>query len=259
MRSSHKIKMSISQKIRTAVVQTYIMARHPEAIKLKRKGISYEHYRDLKKQWILDLDIKTILDIGANKGQFARLAREVFADATIYSFEPLPDCFAELKMALPDDKNFFPFENAIGSREETLEFFRSFHTPSSSFLKMEELHKEAFPESQEGQSAEPTIVKVKTLDGVLGGETLEKNILVKIDVQGFEMEAIEGAKNILADARIVILEMSFLKIYENQPLFHDVYEKMYNLGFRFRGSLAQMLHPTTDEIVQTDAIFVREN
>jgi FkbM family methyltransferase len=250
--------MSISQKIRRAVVQTYIMARHPEAIKLKRKGISYEHYCDLNKKWILDLGIKTILDIGANKGQFARLARAVFPDAKIYSFEPLPDCFAELKIALPDDKNFFPFENAIGSREETLEFFRSFHTPSSSFLKMEELHKEAFPESQAGQSAEPIKVAVKTLDGVLGERPLEKNILVKIDVQGYEMEAIEGAKLILEDAKIVILEMSFLNIYENQPLFHDVYDKMYNQGFRFRGSLAQMLHPVTGEIVQTDAIFVRE-
>lgn len=251
--------MSISQKIRSAVVQGYIMARHPEAIKLKRKGISYEHYRDLKKQWILDFGIKTILDIGANNGQFARLAREVFPDAVIYSFEPLPDCFAELKTALPGDKNFFPFENAIGSCEITLEFFRSFHTPSSSFLKMEELHKEAFPESRQGQSTEPIKVKVKTLDGVLGNKSLEKNILVKIDVQGYEMEAIEGAKNILEETKIVILEMSFLKIYENQPLFHDVYEKMYNLGFRFRGSLAQMLHPVTGEIVQTDAIFVKEN
>jgi FkbM family methyltransferase len=251
--------MSISQKIRTAVVQGYIMARHPEAIKLKRKGISYEHYRDLKKQWIVDLGIRTILDIGANKGQFARLAREVFPSAAIYSFEPLPDCFAELKTALPDDKNFFPFENAIGSRAETLEFFRSFHTPSSSFLKMEELHKEAFPESREGQSAEPIKVRVETLDGVLGDRRLEKNILVKIDVQGYEMEAIEGARGVLREAKIAILEMSFMKIYEDQPLFHDVYEKMYNLGFRFRGSLAQMLHPVTDEIVQTDAIFVRED
>jgi FkbM family methyltransferase len=251
--------MSISQKIRTAVVQGYIMARHPEAIRLKRKGISYEHYRDLKRRWILDLGIKTILDIGANKGQFALLARAVFPAAAIYSFEPLPDCFAELKNALAGDENFFPFENAIGSREETLEFFRSFHTPSSSFLKMEELHKEAFPESREGQSAEPLRVAVKTLDGALGARRLEKNILVKIDVQGYELEAIEGAKKILADAKIVILEMSFLKIYENQPLFHDVYEKMYNLGFRFRGSLAQMLHPVTDEIVQTDAIFVKES
>lgn len=251
--------MSISQKVRWAVAQTYIMARHPEAIKLKRKGISYEHYRELKKPWLLNSGIKTILDIGANKGQFAKLAREVFPAAKIYSFEPLPDCFAELKKALPHDENFFPFENGIGSREETLEFFRSFHTPSSSFLKMEELHKESFPESREGQSSEPVQVKVKTLDGILGDKQLEKNLLVKIDVQGFEMEAIAGAEKILAETKIVILEMSFLNIYENQPLFHDVYERMYNLGFRFRGSLAQMLHPVTAEVVQTDAIFTREN
>lgn len=235
------------------------MARHPEAIALKRKGINYEHYRELNRRWIVDLGIKTILDIGANKGQFARLAREVFKDAAIFSFEPLPDCFAELRAALPGDTNFFPFENAIGSKDDTLEFFRSFHTPSSSFLKMEELHKEAFPESADGQSSEPIKVQVKTLDSALGERTLAKNILVKIDVQGYELEAIAGAERVLAEAKVVILEMSFQKLYENQPLFHDVYQRMYNLGFRFRGSLAQMLHPVTDDIVQTDAIFVRED
>lgn len=93
--------MSLSQKFRSAVVQTYIIARHPEAIALKKKGISYEHYRDLHKKWILDLDIKTVFDIGANKVQFAKLAREVFPQAKIYSFEPLPHCFTELRMYYP--------------------------------------------------------------------------------------------------------------------------------------------------------------
>jgi len=63
----------------------------------------------------------------------------------------------------------------------------------------------------------------------------------------------------MADTKIIVLEMSFLKIYENRPLFHGAYEKMYNLGFRFRSSLAQMLHPITEEIVQTDAVFMRKN
>lgn len=235
------------------------MARHPESIALKRKGIRYEHYRDLKKQWILDLGIKTVIDIGANTGQFAKLARAVFPEASIFSFEPLPDCFAELRSALPGDTRFFPFECGIGSSEQTLEFFRSFHSPSSSFLKMEEFHKEAFPYSSEGQAAEPVVVKVMTLDGALANRVIEENILIKIDVQGYELEAIEGAGAMLERAKVVILEMSFAKLYAGQPLFHDVYEKMYGLGYRFRGSLAQMAHPQTGEVVQTDAIFVNEN
>jgi hypothetical protein len=75
------------------------MARHPEAIGLKRRGIDYEHYRNLRRRWLLDADIKTIFDIGANTGQFARLANAVWPNATIYSFEPLPECFESLKSA----------------------------------------------------------------------------------------------------------------------------------------------------------------
>ena len=248
----------ISQKLRSVIVEGYTMTRHPEAIRLKRKGIKYEHYRDLKKQWLIDLDIQTVLDVGANVGDFAKLAREVFPSAAIYSFEPLPDCYAELKSTLPGDANFFPIECGIGSSEQTLEFFRSFHSPSSSFLKMEELHKEAFPYTSEGQSPKPIEVTVKTLDGILADKELAKNILTKIDVQGFEMEAIAGAKKTLEQTRVVIIEMSFANLYADQPLFHDVYEKMYGLGFRFHGSLAQMLHPVTGEAVQMDAIFIKE-
>lgn len=248
----------ISQKLKSAIVQGYTMARHPEAIALKRKGIKYEHFRDLNKPWIRELDINTVLDVGANVGDFAKLAREVFPKAAIYSFEPLPDCFAQLRSALPGDTNFFPLETGIGRREETLDFYRSFHSPSSSFLKMEEFHKEAFPETKEGQAAEPLKVSARTLDSLLVGKELKPNILVKIDVQGFELEAIAGATGTLNAAKIAILEMSFARLYDGQPMFHEVYEKMYSLGFRFHGSLAQMLHPVTGEVVQTDAIFVRE-
>jgi len=251
--------MTISERIKSTIVQGYVMTRHPESIRLMRKGIKYEHYRDLKKQWLLDEDIHTVLDIGANVGNFAKLSREVFPDATIYSFEPLHDCFEKLTNSLPDDDNFVPIECGVGSHEEKLEFFRSFHSPSSSFLKMEEFHKEAFPYTNEGQSAEPVEIQVKALDDLLRERELVKNVLTKIDVQGFEMEVIEGAKRTLGQTKAVIIEMSFAELYAGQPLFHDVYEKMYSLGFRFHGCLAQMHHPGTGEVVQTDAIFVNEN
>jgi FkbM family methyltransferase len=234
------------------------MARHPESIALRRKGIKYEHYRDLNKPWLKNFEINTVLDVGANVGDFAKLAREVFPSATIYSFEPLPDCFAVLRAALPGDENFFPIECGIGREKGTLDFYRSYHSPSSSFLKMEEFHKEAFPYTSDGQAPEPLKINVQTLDDSLSDKDLKNNILLKIDVQGFELEAIAGGSQTLSRSKVVIIEMSFAHLYEGQPLFHDVYEAMYGHGYRFRGSLAQMLHPDTGEIVQTDAIFVKE-
>jgi FkbM family methyltransferase len=248
----------IADKMKSAIVQAYIMARHPEAIRLRRKGIRYDHYRDLNQRWLTDLGINTVLDVGANVGDFAKLAREVFPAAAIYSFEPLPECFAQLRSSLPGDTNFFPIETGIGREDGVLDFYRSFHSPSSSFLKMEEFHKEAFPYTSEGQAPEALKINVRTLDGLLHDKDLEPNILLKIDVQGFELEALAGAPETLAKSKVVVIEMSFANLYEGQPLFHDVYQAMYRHGYRFRGSLAQMLHPETGEIVQTDAIFVKE-
>ena len=130
----------------------------------------------MNRQWILDQKIRTVIDVGANEGQFARLAREVFREARIYSFEPLADCFKKLQKALPQDDKFFPFKCGIGSKDGKFEFFRSFHTPSSSFLKMEDLHREVFPESVDGQRSEPTIVDVKPLDGVFEWEEFREKI-----------------------------------------------------------------------------------
>jgi FkbM family methyltransferase len=245
--------------IKSFVIQSYYFLRFPKARQLRRKGIRFDHYRELDKAWLVASGIKTILDVGANEGQFAKLAREVFPSAMIYSFEPLPDCFDKLNKIFPGDPHFAAFNEAVGSTESVLEFFRSVHSPSSSFLKMENSHKEAFPYTKDGQVDQPIEVKVNSLDNFFKSHDLEKNILLKIDVQGFEGEVIKGASLALEHVKVVILELSMIKLYQDQPLFHDIYTMMYNKGFRFHGCLAQMWNPKTEEVVQVDAIFVNSN
>jgi len=245
-------------RLKRFIVQLYVMLRHPSSIRLKLKGIKYDHFCELNKKWIIDSGIKTVIDVGANVGDFAKIIREVLPQARIYSLEPLPDCFEKMKLALRNDKNFFPLNIAAGSKEDTLKFYRSFHSPSSSFLEMEDLHKRAFPQSSEGQSPEPINVNVNTLDKIFSDIQPEKNILLKIDVQGFEAEVINGASGLLSITTIVLIEMSFVKLYKNLPLFHDIYTLMYAQGFKFRGTLAQMLQADTGEVVQIDAIFIKE-
>lgn len=245
-------------KFKSFLVRTYHYAKYPIARELSKKGIPFDHYQELNRKWLVNSGIKSVLDVGANKGQFAKLARAVFPSATIYSFEPLPDCYEALKEALVGDAYFHCYNKAVGSRESTLEFLRSVHSPSSSFLQMEDLHKNAFPESHKGQVKQPIQVPVTTLDIFNRQEKLEKNILLKIDVQGFEAEVIKGADVMLAHVKVIILEMSLQKLYKDQPLFHDVYMMMYEKGFRYHGNLSQMLHADTDEAVQLDAIFIKE-
>ncbi|HEX8336855.1 MAG TPA: FkbM family methyltransferase [Pyrinomonadaceae bacterium] len=243
--------------ISALVYRGLVMARHPEAVGLRRRGIDYEHYRNLRRGWLLDAGIRTVLDIGANKGQFARLAREVFPGAAIYSFEPLPDCFEALKTALPAGADFHPVNCAIGEAEGTLEFRRALHTPSSSFLKMTGLHEEAFPESTGGQEERTLSVAVRTLDSVAAELPLRENILIKIDVQGYEDRVLAGGARTLGRATAVIMETSFLRLYEGQPLFDDIYRTMLGLGFDFQGNMEQMVSPADGRVVQADSIFVR--
>ncbi len=246
-------------RLKPFIIRVYHFIRYRKARQLSGKKIPFDHYRELSKKWLKDSAVKTILDVGANKGQFAKLAREVFPGAKIYSFEPLPDCFEILQNALPGDNNFFSMNKAVGSHMSTLQFFRSVHSPSSSFLKMEELHKEAFPESSQGQDAIPIDVEVISLDSFFESVKPENEILLKIDVQGFEGEVIKGATLMLKNVKIVIVEVSHIQLYKEQPMFHDIYMLLNKQGFRFHGNLAQMYHPGTNEVVQADAIFINES
>ena len=245
------------RNISAYIYRALVMARHPEAVGLRRRGIDFEHYRNLRRQWLLDAGIRTVLDIGANTGQFARLAHEVWPAAAIYSFEPLPDCFEPLKSALPAGADFHPINCALGASEGTLEFRRALHTPSSSFLPMTDLHKEAFPESGGGQEERPVTVAVRTLDQVAAELPLRENILIKIDVQGYEANVLAGGAETVRRAVAVIMETSFRKLYEGQPLFDDIYRTMLGLGFDFQGNMEQMVSPADGTVVQADSIFVR--
>jgi len=248
----------VSIHLKSWLVRSYHFLRYRNARQLSGTGVSFEHFRELNRAWLTNSGIRTILDVGANKGQFAQLARKVFPAARIHSFEPLPDCFSEMKVALKGDNNFFAYNKALGKEPSFLDFYRSSHSPSSSFLQMEDLHKQAFPESKGGQEKEAIRVEVDTLDHFYETTKPEVNILLKIDVQGFESEVLAGASSMLEQVSVVIIEMSILKLYKDQPLFHDVYTTMYNQGFRYHGNLSQMLHPATQEVVQIDAIFVNE-
>ena len=239
------------------VYRALVMARHPEAVGLRRRAIDFDHYRNLRRRWLLDAGIRTILDIGANTGQFARLAHEVFPGAAIYSFEPLPDCFEALKSALPAGSDFHPINCALGREEGMLEFRRALHTPSSSFLRMTKLHEESFPESTGGQEERPLTVAVRTLDQVAAELPLRENILLKIDVQGYEANVLAGGAETVRRAAAVIMETSFRRLYEGQPLFDEIYATMRGLGFDFQGNMEQMVSPADGRVVQADSIFVR--
>lgn len=97
--------------------------------------------------WLRNQNIGTILDIGANTGQFCQMIHEVLPEAMIYSFEPLRDCYEQLVANMKDVPNFKAFNFALGYEDSETEIHRSEFSPSSSLLPMGKLHREAFPQT----------------------------------------------------------------------------------------------------------------
>jgi hypothetical protein len=86
---------------------------------------------------------------------------------------------------------------------------------------------------------------------------IDPQLLVKIDVQGYEADVIRGATRTLSMARYVLTEVSFDELYSGQPLFGAVHDLLRDAGFRHAGSLDQLVSPLDGSVLQADALFVR--
>lgn len=82
--------------------------------------------------------------------------------------------------------------------------------------------------------------------------------LLKLDLQGHELQALEGAGSRLAQFEVVILEVSVLRIGE-VPIFHEVNTWMESHGFRLYDVIPQYDRPLDGALWQLDAFFVRRD
>jgi FkbM family methyltransferase len=217
-------------------------------------GIEVKRIPSNRFRWLRDLNIKTVLDVGANTGQFATLIHHILPDCDIYSFEPLADCFEELQKKMAGVRRFRAFRCALGREDQELEMHRSEFSPSSSLLAMRELHARLFPYTAKTWLER---VPVRTLDGVAAGLELRDNVLIKMDVQGYEDRVIGGGLRTMSRAKVLIVETSFEALYSTQPLFDSIYEMLKDLGFRYRGSIDQLNSPVDGSVLQCDAVFLR--
>jgi FkbM family methyltransferase len=223
---------------------------------LRRFGFDIVRYHSFWDDIAQPRGIKTILDIGANDGSFARSMRARFSDAGIISFEPLHHPYAALVENMKGDEKFNAYNTALGEHAGETVIHRSASDPSSSLLPMAELHKKLYPKSAEHTDE---TIRIARLDDVIGIYPLERPVLVKIDVQGFEAGVIRGGTDTLRKADIVLVENSFVTLYEGQALFAEIHHLLHGLGFSYRGRSETHYDPTTKEPVYEDSVFIKDN
>ncbi len=199
--------------------------------------------------------ISTVLDIGANVGQFAKMISLACPGLkTLHSFEPLAECHAPLGRALSGDPRHVVHSFGFGDKDEKVRINRADFTPCSSLLRPKELLIRDHPGA--GRIKEETI-ELRTLDNWASETNLNAELLIKIDVQGYEDRVISGGRNTLRSARFVLIEVPFVQLYENQPLFHDIYMMLHDLGFVYRGSTGQNIRKQDARALEADAVFER--
>lgn len=193
----------------------------------------------------------TLIDAGANKGQFSIAFRELRPAAPITAFEPLPEAATIYERVFAGDPRANLIRVALSDKDGTARFHVADRSDSSSLLEPGVRQANAFGVRPAGVIEVPT----RRLDSCISIDELPRPALLKVDVQGAELEVFAGCES-LAGFDFIYVELSFIELYEGQPLFGDVSKYLAGHGFKIAGLYNQV---STEQYgpTQVDVLFKR--
>lgn len=198
--------------------------------------------------------ITTVLDVGANVGQFATLLRHAGYRGRIVSVEPLTGAYAELSRRAAGDDAWECVHAAIGADGERATINVSANSFSSSILPLTEAHLTAAPGSEVIATEEVGMVSVAEL--VSRYDAAPEATLLKVDTQGFEGQVLDSAGDLLGRLAGVQLELSFVELYAGQPLFDELMGRMRDAGLTL-WSMETGISAPSGRLLQCDGLFIR--
>ncbi|MFK4489223.1 FkbM family methyltransferase [Bradyrhizobium sp. USDA 336] len=194
----------------------------------------------------------TLVDLGANKGQFALFARGMFPGIRIESFEPIPACCSVYLEIFDGDSGARIHQTAIGPQNSKSSMFITVQNDSSSLLQPGEMQRAIF----QTHVAEKQEITISTLERVLTPQEITRPALLKIDVQGYELEALKGCQSMLSLFDDAYVEASFVELYKGQALVPAIIDFFFHQGFHLRGVFNQHVDRKRGP-VQADFLFSR--
>lgn len=233
-----------------------LAADNPSSIIAKLRGADARVYALLSRPWLQQLGVKSVLDVGANVGHWAKACRLAMPELLINSFEPIPECQNAIRRRMANDSKFNIFPFALGRARGELKLHVHSHTASSSLL----VETEAFRDVSNGStSIQDLSVKVETLDNLAREHHWSGQYLLKLDVQGYELEVLLGAAELLPEVALIIVETSFLSLYQKQSVFGDIHTHLLKAGFSYFGAAESVLRLSNGLEVQQDSLFIRND
>lgn len=229
--------------------------RDPAYAAVRRSGGARDLYQLLKKPWLRAGEIGTVLDVGSNEGQFFRTARALFPDAAIFAFEPNPKLERPLRELLSPGRGDVFFGIACGEERATLPLHIPELAAASSLLQASQVQLSDFPDLRAKQAID---VPVERLDDVLALEPPpRKPYLLKLDVQGYEMEVLRGAERTLEETAVIVCEVNLAPFYRGQATLDALYGFLRERGFKLVDIGEPIRAAVTGEMLYFDVAFLR--
>lgn len=186
-----------------------------------------------------------VIDAGAAHGTWTLECLGVFPNASYLMIDPLPANATALQSVCDSNRNVRYWQGALGGEAGRMPIFE--HGDQSSF------------HASGGFSGASRMVEVDTLDGLLPRLGLasgpERSTLLKIDVQGFELEVLKGAEATLANTGLLLIEVSTQRVYDGGALAHDVISHLGSRGFGIFDVSSYVTRPLDDQLCQMDLIL----
>lgn len=232
------------------MVKLYKILLAPAFVRALLRGAAAgtEHQQVLK-----NMNCDFVVDVGANRGQFALICRKTFPSAQIHSFEPLEEPSRIFKNIFRDDPNVFLYPFAVGRSGGKTTIHVTVDDDSSSLLEVSQTQSDLFPGATEKETRQ---VDVLPLSQVLNKIPISKRSLLKIDVQGSELSVLQGSEDVLGNFLYLYIECSFVELYRGQALAHQIISWLDQRGFIFAG-VYNIYYGNLGEPIQGDFLFVR--
>jgi len=205
---------------------------------------------------LLNNKVLTIFDAGAHVGNTVANYKYLFPEATIYSFEPFPESIERLRKRFLGDSLVKPIQMAISNEAGAREFYvnNTFEQTNSLFPRPISARR-YYPKGAELMNR--IEVGVTTIDKFCSEESISNIQILKMDIQGGELMALQGASEMLHQGRIDLIytEVLFVPHYEGAPMFYELCEYLSKWGYTLFG-IYNLFLAKNGQLRFADAIFV---
>ncbi|MBI3223903.1 MAG: FkbM family methyltransferase [Mycolicibacterium cosmeticum] len=222
----------------------------PYRVALMRHGVAatVDHEDALR-----EFNFRTVVDVGANRGQFTLFALHAFPAARLISFEPLAAPAARFRRLFADEGRVTLHHVALAPESGQTLMHVSGHDDSSSLLPISATQERLFRGTGEVGTEE---VRTGPLHEFLAGDAIIEPALLKLDVQGYELEALRACGELLNSFTYVCAEGSYVELYQGQVLAVELIGWLQDRGF----DMVRRYNDATDEngqTIQVDMLFRR--